>query len=340
MNYAIGIDLGCSAVKALAANQEGRVLAQARFRIPGHQSPAWKTAVLRAVEQLIQDAKAVPEAIGVAAPGLTDREERAIVCMPGRLPGLEGFVWQDFLDVKYPVPVLNDAHAALAGETWLGAARGSRDAVLLTLGTGVGGAAMLDGRLLRGQLGRAGHFGHISLDPSGPKDVANTPGSLEYCIGDYSVAERSHGRFATTRELVAASRRGDREARRIWRQSVRALAAGIASLVNAFDPEVVLIGGGIAAAGTVLFRPLNHFLNEFEWRPTGKKVRLRRAKLGERAGAFGAAYYALRQARGQRRETERWEDRVARYPGSASRHRRSEPFVAPHPAVSGDVSQV
>src|SRR5207249_12254403 len=122
--------------------------------------------------------------IGVSAPGLAARDERSIAVMPGRLSGLEGLDWTRFLDSPKPVPVLNDAHAALMGEAWLGAARGFRNVILLTLGTGVGGAAMVDGRLLRGHLGRAGHLGHVCLDPAGPPDCAGTPGSLEVAIGN------------------------------------------------------------------------------------------------------------------------------------------------------------
>jgi glucokinase len=206
---------------------------------------------------------------------------------------LEGLIWGKFLKVSHPVPLLNDAHAALLGEVWCGAARRSQNAILLTLGTGVGGAALVDGRLLRGHIARAGHLGHISLDPTGAPDVARTPGSLEDAIGDCTVKARSDGRFTSTKKLVAASNAGDRDAQRVWRKSVQALAAGIASLINVLDPEVVVIGGGIAQAGEALFRPLKKYLNDFEWRPGDKKARVVPARLGDRAGAFGAAWNAI-----------------------------------------------
>ena len=113
-----------------------------------------------------------------------------------------------------------------------GAAAGSRDAVLLTLGTGVGGAIMSEGRLVEGHIGRAGHLGHVCLDPDGPVSIAGMPGSLENAIGNGSLSERSKGRFADTRALVEAHVAGDAEAGEIWLRSVWVLACAIASIVN------------------------------------------------------------------------------------------------------------
>jgi glucokinase len=234
-----------------------------------------------------------PSWIGVAAPGLAARDQRSIRHMPGRLAGLEGANWRKVLNVRHPVPVLNDAHAALLGEVWRGAARGKENVVLLTLGTGVGGAAMVDGRLLRGHLGRAGHLGHISLDPAGTPDIVRTPGSLEEAIGECSLHTRTRGRFASTEDLVAASCRNQPRALALWLKSVQALAAGMVSLINVLDPEVIVIGGGISKAGPSLFKPLNQFLGRFEWRPGGARVRVVPARLSDRAGAFGAAWNAI-----------------------------------------------
>jgi glucokinase len=223
---------------------------------------------------------------------LVAQDQSSIAFMPGRLTGLQDLVWREALQVDCPVPVLNDAHAALMGEIWAGAARKSKNVILLTLGTGVGGAAMVDGHLLRGAIGRAGHLGHISLDPDGTADVANTPGSLENAIGDCTIASRTNGRFQSTADLVQASLHGDKDAKRIWLNSVKNLAAGIAGLINVLDPEIVVIGGGIAKAGPALLQPLRKYLRSFEWRPGGHRARIVLATLGDRAGAFGAAWNA------------------------------------------------
>jgi glucokinase len=165
--------------------------------------------------------------------------------------------------------------------------------VLLTLGTGVGGGALVDGRLLAGHVGRAGHLGHVTVDADGAPDIVGTPGSLEDAIGECTLAERSGGRFRTTEALVRAAGEGDRDAAAVWLRSVRRLACAIASLVNVLDPEVVLLGGGIARAGPALFDPLARFLDALEWRPLGTATPVVPAALGELAGAFGAARHAI-----------------------------------------------
>src|SRR5258706_6666131 len=155
---------------------------------------------------------------------------------------------------------------------------------------------MVDGRLLRGHLGRAGHLGHICLDIDGERDIANTPGSLETMIGNYTVESRSGGRFGTTHELVDAYRRGDTQARRLWEIALDALACGIVSLINILDPEIAIIGGGIAVAGDALFKPLEKKVREIEWTLEGEHVRIVPATLGEFAGAIGAARNAMQGA--------------------------------------------
>jgi glucokinase len=293
MKYAVGIDIGGTNIQAVAVTLGGRLLADVCTPTGDNGNKSWIDNVKSAKEQVCQPFKTRPAWIGIAAPGLAARDQRSIRCMPGRLRGLEGLVWQKVFKTAHPLPVLNDAHAALMGEVWRGAARGTRNAILLTLGTGVGGAALVDGRLLRGHIGRAGHFGHISLDPSGSPDIARTPGSLEDAIGECTIRKRTRGRFSSTQELVAASKKNDSHACGVWLKSMQALAAGIASLINVLDPEIVVIGGGISQAGPALFRPAKEHLARFEWRSGGARARIVPGKLGDRAGAYGAAWNAI-----------------------------------------------
>jgi glucokinase len=289
---AIGIDLGGTQIKAVVVSESGEILD--RQLRPTRDGTAtghhWSNTIQALANELGRD---LP--VGISAPGLASRDQRSIAYMPGRLHGLEHLDWTDLLGRKSLVPVLNDAQASLLGEVWIGAASGVRDCFMLTLGTGVGGAAICDGHLLRGHLGRAGHLGHICLDVNGPPDIVRTPGSLEDAIGNHNVVQRSGGRFETTHALLAAYRQGDPQGTEIWLGSVRSLACAIASLINVLDPEVVIIGGGIGQAGPDLFRPLQLELDQIEWRPGGAAVRLVQAALGEWAGAIGAARTALQQ---------------------------------------------
>jgi glucokinase len=289
--HAIGIDLGATHVKTVVVALSGERLAEGRFET-GDANGAWRERIRRHVASVERD-RGQAEWIGIAAPGLAAPDGRAISWMQGRLADVQGLDWTAHLGRERIVPVLNDAHAALLGELWRGAAIGARNAVLLTLGTGVGGAIVCDGRLLRGRLGRAGHLGHLSLCPDGPRDIVNTPGSLEDAIGDHTVHARTNGRFASTAALVRGHLAGDDDASRAWLRSVKALAAAVASIINAVDPEVFLIGGGIAQAGPALFDPLSRFLDDDEWRPHGARVRVVPTVLGDLAGALGAARNAM-----------------------------------------------
>lgn len=283
----IGIDIGGTHVKAVRLSLDGRREAVAR-----RDTVDVVAALMAVVQDLIDEV--APEgadeaALGLAAPGLAAADGRSIAWMRGRLAAVEGLDWIDVLG--RPVSVLNDGHAAVLGEAWVGAAAARREVVMLTLGTGVGGGVVVDGRLLRGAIGRAGHLGHVPLELDGSPDLVGIPGSLEDFIGDHNVTARTG--FDTTRDLVAAMVQGDEAAATHWHRSVRALACGVAGLINIFDPEAVVIGGGIAEAGGELFEPLRAALDELEWRPLGDAVPVVPATLGDVAGAVGAARFAL-----------------------------------------------
>lgn len=287
----VGLDVGGTNLKVLAFDAAGTTLARESVPTRDDGSGRWLEQTRDVVRSVTARCPA-PVCVGVAAPGLPARDGLSIAALPHRLQGIEGLNWQQWLQQDAPVPVFNDAVAALLGEVWSGAARQARNVVLLTLGTGVGGAAMVDGRVLRGHLGRAGHLGHVSLDPEGAPDIVHTPGSLEDAIGECTLPQRSNGAFASTQQLIEAFRSGSTEAAAIWLKSVHALAAALAGHINVLDPELIVIGGGMAEAGDALFTPLHEMLDRFEWRPGGARVRVVKAALGLNAGATGAAYGA------------------------------------------------
>lgn len=290
--YVIGIDIGATNIKTVAVTRLGELLFESQQPTEDNVVD-WAERIRSEIARIeaLQSGKA--ESIGIAAPGFAHPNRRCIAWMQGRMESLQGLDWTNYLGSETLIPVLNDANAALLGEVWQGAARGEKNVVLLTLGTGVGGAALVDGKLLRGNLGRAGHLGHISLNPNGALDIVRTPGSLEDAIGECTLLRRTNGRFATTLELVRAHRSGDSQASSVWLESVRALAAAVVSLINVLDPETLILGGGIVRAGDALLVPLQEWVNAWEWRPTGNSVRLVTAELGEMAGAWGAAYESM-----------------------------------------------
>src|SRR5665647_1255801 len=159
--------------------------------------------------------------------------------MPGRLHGLENFDWTEFLKTR--TFVLNDAVSAMMAEARFGAAKGKKNVAMLTLGTGVGGAILIDGKPYQGSFHKAGHIGHMAINDEGDEDVTGMPGSLEECIGNCSVEKRSKGKFASTHELLDAYKNGDVFAKEVWLKSVRQLAIGLASVANILSPEVIVL---------------------------------------------------------------------------------------------------
>jgi glucokinase len=284
---ALGFDIGGTYLKGVAINRAGTILARRSKRIGNESLP--NAIGSMAADGLSQVFAQIPRC-GLAAPGIASPDGSSIWWMHGRREDVQGVEWSNALHRWKPIVVLNDAHAALLGEIYHGAAKGCANVFMLTLGTGVGGAAIADGRILRGHLGRAGHLGHICLDPHGIPDIVNTPGSLEDAIGDCTIERRSGGRFKSTAELFAAE---DAEAQKVWLDSIRALACGIGSLINVLDPELVILGGGMIAVGERLFAPLRAELERVEWRPHGRAVRIVPAAAGEYAGALGAAWNAM-----------------------------------------------
>jgi glucokinase len=291
--FFIGIDLGGTRIKAVALNRQEKILHQLYTPTNDGDDTGWKNAVMAAVDELRSRLGSADFTVGISAPGIPNEKNSAIAIMPGRLQGLENFHWSIFL--KHKTWVLNDAIAALMAEARLGVAKNKKNAVMLTLGTGVGGAILIDGKPYQGSFQKAGHIGHMAMDSDGDPDVTGMPGSLEEAIGNCTIIKRSNGKFHDTHALLAAYRQRDSFAESIWLTSIRKLAIGIASVTNILSPECVILGGGITEAGNDLFDPLENFLSLYEWRTGGNKVDILKAQFGDMAGAIGAACFALMQ---------------------------------------------
>jgi glucokinase len=289
---AIGIDLGCTNIKGVLVDGEGTIINEAKAETNEQDDKHWKRAVADMIAVFIKESGGNVDAIGLSAPGLADTHNQCIAFMPGRLPGLENFTWTDL--IKKEVFVLNDAHAAIMAEATFGAAKGLKHAALLSLGTGVGGGILINGQLYQGVFQMAGHIGHSTVDADTlSQDVTNMPGSIENAIGNLTLPERSYGRYHNTEDLVNDFRKGDHIATWIWLSSVRKLAVTIASVINILSPEAIILSGGIIQAQDALLEPLREFLALYEWRPGGKQTPVKLALFSDRAGAIGAAGFAL-----------------------------------------------
>ena len=176
----IGIDLGGTRTKAVALDENGNFIQQLYLPINHADDKTWKKSIQTAVSELQQKINLHDFIIGISAPGIPNEKNSAIAHMPGRLQGLENFEWSSFLN--YETWIINDAVAALMAEAKLGAAKDKKNVVMLTLGTGVGGAILIDGKPYHGNLQKAGHIGHIVIDHEGEPDITGMPGALEDAI--------------------------------------------------------------------------------------------------------------------------------------------------------------
>lgn len=289
-NIVIGIDLGGTRIKAVATDECGSILHQYYQPTNDGYDTQWKSAISLAIDEIQRKIKGSATLFGISAPGLPDATNCAIAFMPGRLHGLENFDWTEFLSTK--TFVLNDAVSALMAEARFGAAKNKQNVVMLTLGTGVGGAILINGQPYQGSFHKAGHIGHMVIDSEGEPDIIGMPGSLEDAIGNCSIEKRTSGKFTSTEQLLVAYRNGDEFAGKVWLTSVRKLAIALATLTNILSPEMIILGGGITEAGEDLFKPLEEFMTRYEWRTGGNRTEIVKAQYGDLSGAVGAACYA------------------------------------------------
>ncbi len=295
--YYLGIDIGGTKIKVVVLDEQGAILEQNEIFTEDNASEeqVWKKKIITLIHQKSEQyAKSDKNSlgIGISAPGLVDETNKMTLHMPERLKGIENFDWSK--ELGQDISVINDGQSAcLAEYESFYRAKGVKHFLMLTLGTGVGGGIIINGQLYQGNLQRAGHVGHITLDYKGAATMTNMPGSLEHAVGNFSVSERTSGKFKSVRELVDAYENGDVKAKGWWLESVEKLAVGLASLTNILSPELIILGGGISAGSkNALFQPLENYMSKYEWRPGGHKIKINSARLGAYAGAIGAAYFA------------------------------------------------
>jgi glucokinase len=291
----IGIDVGGTKILAGVVERDGTVVRSERRPTPAESTEAFLRGVAEVVDLLRDDSVG---AVGIGIPATVDQRTGTSV-FATHIP-LEGVAirerGQDYFGL--PVAVDNDANAAAVAEWAIGAGRGTQHMVLLTLGTGIGGGLILNGRLYRGSTGAAAELGHMVLVFDGPecRGRCTGHGHFEQFVSGSAATEIGRellGTEAGSRELVDAARRGDRAAVRALSDMGRRLGAGIGSLVNIFDPEIVVVGGGFGEALDLLLPSALETMRRDALPPGRDSVRVVAAELGEEAGMVGAGLIAF-----------------------------------------------
>ncbi|MCU1437837.1 MAG: hypothetical protein JWP66_924 [Naasia sp.] len=250
-------------------------------------------------------------AVGIACGGPLD-SRRGVLTGPLHLPGWIDVPVVDLARREFGVPAAldNDATAAAYGEYRFGAGRGTETMVYLTVSTGVGGGAVINGRLHRGAAGNGGEYGHIAVQPGGRPGFGNRAGTLEAYASGTAIAQRatevvaalgSTGRSSVlaalpvirAEDVSSAARDGDPVAREIWDETVEILASAVADLVNILEPNLVVLGGGVTRSGALLLDPLRRHVYAQAMPPAAAAVRIELAELGDTVGVVGAGAVAL-----------------------------------------------
>jgi len=307
-NIVIGVDLGGTNIKAGAVSYDGTVLFRCRTATEGHRGPE---AVVDRIAQAIRDCLAGVEdgrrraaGVCVGSPGPLDLKNGVVLTAPN-LPGWVNIPLRAMIEERAGLPcvVENDANAAALGEQWMGAGKGADSLVLFTLGTGIGGGIVLNGRIWHGFTGVAAEIGHMSIHPDGPACNCGGRGCIEAYASATAMVRRMRETIAAGRNTILARKADKLTARNIHEAAVAGdqaalenvqmtgfyLGVAIANILNVLNPEVVALSGGVTAAGDMLLKPIQETVRERALEAARQGVKICFTRLGDDAGVIGAA---------------------------------------------------
>jgi len=305
-------DLGGTNLRTATIDAEGTIDSRVRHASPGGaDNPAEVVRALVAAARECERQTAltggVIRAASIAVPGIVDTSQTLVIRAPN-VPCLDNFKLKEALqkELDWPVFLENDANAAAVGEMWMGAARGCRAIICLTLGTGVGGGIILDGKLWRGADGFAGEIGHMTVDPFGtPKCNCGNSGCLEMFASATAVVRMAHeelpqfpnsplaGAELSATKVFEAALAGDALALAVFSQMGTYLGIGLATLINLLNPETIVIGGGVAKAWQLFEKDMREQVGQRAFPLPAARVRIVPAECGDDAGLLGAARLAF-----------------------------------------------
>jgi len=295
--YCIGLDLGGTNLRAAAVDRKGNMLSSVGGKTGfAAEREAIVSEMVEAIDSLRREiGESSLLGIGVAVPGFIALE-KGVVLNSNNIPALENFPIRDELSERLNAPVIleNDANAAALGEKWIGAGREFSDLVMLTLGSGVGGGIISNGKVLRGYLGMAGEFGHITVVPNGNPCGCGNRGCVEKHASATAITAMARllglGDAMSSKEVYELALAGNEKARTIFESVGEILGITLALLINSFNFPLYLVAGGVIAAWD-LFAPTmvaETRRRSFAFRTTD--TRIERAQLGNQAGLYGAAF--------------------------------------------------
>lgn len=302
------MDIGGTNIKA-ALVRKGKIVR--RMRLLTHAEQGFKTSLAQ-IEAVIRELADYCDAVGIGIAGLIDSRKGLVKFSPN-MAGWKNVPLASILQTEFskPVRIVNDVDAICLGEWQYGAGKGNDNVFLFTIGTGVGGAAICEGKLLFGAHGFAGEFGHSVIVADGPECTCGNRGCLERYVGARYIVERArrkaknarstlkkHAKL-TPRIIADEARKGDRVAREVFEETAYYIGVGICNIIALFDPGIIIISGGIARAGKILFEPLRRIVAQRVIGAPYRNYRIISPKLGDDAGILGAVYYtksAVRRA--------------------------------------------
>jgi glucokinase-like ROK family protein len=310
----VGIDLGATHYGMLVTDFAGRILNESEARLDIRMAPEiYINKIDDALRLMLADAQLSLDdilAIGMGVPGPISTRAGTVVAPP-IMPGWDKYPIRIKAQELWgrPVSLNNDAELGALGEWAHGAGRGERQLAYIKVGTGIGAGLLLDGKIFQGATGCAGEIGHVTVRDSGPWCTCGNYGCLEALAGGGAIAKKAREAVlagkrtqlasihpvddVTARDVAHAARLGDLVAQQIMAEAGGYLGIGIASLVNVFNPSMIVIGGGVAQIGDLLLEPIRQVVRDRSLRSASQAVRITAAVLGRRSTSMGAVVQAL-----------------------------------------------
>lgn len=292
--YTIGVDLGATFVKMGVVDRRGKVYFRRKFLTPpGSKKSLLIDAIIYNIRDIIKASGKKISGVGIGVPGPVDSKKGIVHYFPN-IKGWNEVPLKAILQKKLGMAIEldNDVNAMTLGEFTFGAGKGSKNLVCITLGTGVGGGIIIDGRLYKGSSMAAGEIGHMPISVSGPECNCGGIACLERYVGNKYILERAKkvfGSSITLEKLSGLARSGNKKARGIWTDVAEKLSVTIIGVVNLLNPDKIVVGGGVSSAGSLILTPLKKQVKSRAMKDQAKHVKIVPAKLGPDAGIIGSS---------------------------------------------------